>query len=145
MLTKENVYCRPDGDDKLKRILICLNYRCWLIGMFVAVMRTSGGSMQTLQCDRKPYLTPPPPTISTSLPSPPASTNLYYEHHLKYAIWRFSAEHVFSFNLIFTSAKETQSISIWNCINCKTQDWFQEEQNDIDYSELWEIVILSFV
>lgn len=49
-------------------------------------MRTSGGSMQTLQCDRKPYLSPPPPSIPTSLPSPPASANTFYDHHVKYSM-----------------------------------------------------------
>lgn len=55
---------------------------------FVTVMRTSGGTMQPLQCDRKPYLSPPPPSIPTSLPSPPAANtpHAFYEQHIKYSI-----------------------------------------------------------
>ncbi|GJQ87140.1 hypothetical protein Trydic_g23985 [Trypoxylus dichotomus] len=45
------------------------------------IMRTSGGTMQPVQCDRKPYMSPTPPSIPTSLPSPPAATQ-YYEHHV---------------------------------------------------------------
>ncbi|KAF5282241.1 hypothetical protein FQA39_LY17661 [Lamprigera yunnana] len=52
------------------------------------VMRMSGGSMQPLQCDRKPYLSPPPPSIPTSLPSPPAANtpHAFYEQQLKYSM-----------------------------------------------------------
>ncbi|KAK5642821.1 hypothetical protein RI129_008988 [Pyrocoelia pectoralis] len=49
------------------------------------VMRTSGGTMQPLPCNRKPYLSPPPPSIPTSLPSPPAGNtpHTFYEEHMK--------------------------------------------------------------
>jgi hypothetical protein len=43
--------------------------------------------MQPVQCDRKPYMTPPPPSIPTSLPSPPAANtaHTFYEN-IKYTI-----------------------------------------------------------
>ncbi|XP_065172563.1 forkhead box protein D1-like [Atheta coriaria] len=46
------------------------------------LMRTG----QSLHCDRKPYLSPPPPSSSapSSLPSPPTTTNNFYEHQVKY-------------------------------------------------------------
>ncbi|XP_022906250.1 forkhead box protein F1-like [Onthophagus taurus] len=53
------------------------------------IMRTSGGTMQPVQCDRKPYLSTTPPSIPTSIPSPPAAnTAQYYEQHIniKYTI-----------------------------------------------------------
>ncbi|KAJ4431590.1 hypothetical protein ANN_20189 [Periplaneta americana] len=39
-------------------------------------------AMQPVQCDRKPYMTPPPPSIPTSLPSPPAANtaHTFYEN-----------------------------------------------------------------
>ncbi|KAJ8865998.1 hypothetical protein PR048_033522 [Dryococelus australis] len=39
-------------------------------------------SMQPMQCDRKPYMTPPPPSIPVSLPSPPAANTAhsFYEN-----------------------------------------------------------------
>ncbi|XP_067004012.1 forkhead box protein F1 isoform X2 [Anabrus simplex] len=45
------------------------------------------GAMQPVQCDRKPYMTPPPPSIPTSLPSPPAANtaHAFYEN-IKYTI-----------------------------------------------------------
>lgn len=47
------------------------------------LMRPSPGNpMQTIQCDRKPYLTPPSPVIQSSHPSPP--TNSFYESNIKY-------------------------------------------------------------
>ncbi|XP_069698513.1 forkhead box protein F2-like isoform X2 [Periplaneta americana] len=44
-------------------------------------------AMQPVQCDRKPYMTPPPPSIPTSLPSPPAANtaHTFYEN-VKYTI-----------------------------------------------------------
>lgn len=43
--------------------------------------------MQPVQCDRKPYMTPPSPSIPTSLPSPPAANtaHTFYEN-VKYTI-----------------------------------------------------------
>ncbi|CAH0547700.1 unnamed protein product [Brassicogethes aeneus] len=43
-------------------------------------------SMQQIQCDRKPYLSPPPPSIPTSHPSPPAANtpHSYFEQSVKY-------------------------------------------------------------
>ncbi|XP_056643597.1 forkhead box protein F-like [Diorhabda sublineata] len=50
------------------------------------MMRPPSNSIQAPQCDRKPYLSPPPPSIPTSLPSPPAANtpHTYYEPTVKY-------------------------------------------------------------
>ncbi|KAB0797015.1 hypothetical protein PPYR_11076 [Photinus pyralis] len=49
------------------------------------VMRTSGGTMQPIPCNRKSYLNSPPPSIQTSLPSPPVGNTpyAYYDEHIK--------------------------------------------------------------
>ncbi|KAK7863533.1 hypothetical protein R5R35_004983 [Gryllus longicercus] len=45
------------------------------------------GTMQPVQCDRKPYMTPPPPSIPTSLPSPQAANTAHsFYENVKYTI-----------------------------------------------------------
>ncbi|CAG9862084.1 unnamed protein product [Phyllotreta striolata] len=41
------------------------------------MMRPSSNPVQQIQCDRKPYLSPPPPTIPASLPSPASAGNAH--------------------------------------------------------------------
>lgn len=45
-------------------------------------------AIQPTQCDRKPYLSPPPPSIPSSLPSPPAANtpHSFYETGVKYSM-----------------------------------------------------------
>ncbi|XP_044269311.1 forkhead box protein F1-like [Tribolium madens] len=52
------------------------------------LMRSSTNSMQPIQCDRKPYLSSPPPSIPSSLPSPPAANTAhsFYEPAVKYSL-----------------------------------------------------------
>ncbi|KAJ3660488.1 hypothetical protein Zmor_004935 [Zophobas morio] len=53
------------------------------------LMRSSStNSMQPIQCDRKPYLSSPPPSIPSSLPSPPAANTAhsFYEPSVKYSL-----------------------------------------------------------
>ncbi|XP_008192238.1 forkhead box protein F1 [Tribolium castaneum] len=52
------------------------------------LMRPSTNTMQPIQCDRKPYLSSPPPSIPSSLPSPPAANTAhsFYEPTVKYSL-----------------------------------------------------------
>ncbi|CAG9821525.1 unnamed protein product [Phaedon cochleariae] len=52
------------------------------------MMRPTSNTVQPIQCDRKPYLSPPPPTIPTSMPSPPAANtpHSFYDSTNKYSM-----------------------------------------------------------
>ncbi|XP_023019369.2 uncharacterized protein [Leptinotarsa decemlineata] len=52
------------------------------------MLRPSSNTMQPIQCDRKPYISPPPPSIPSSLPSPPTANtpHSYYESSVKYSM-----------------------------------------------------------
>ncbi|CAG9835486.1 unnamed protein product [Diabrotica balteata] len=52
------------------------------------MMRPPSNSVQPVQCDRKPYIGPPSPSIPASLPSPPAANtpHSFYETTVKYSM-----------------------------------------------------------
>lgn len=73
----------PKPESLLEVIMKLLNETFYFL-----VMRPSSNSMQPIQCDRKPYLSPPPPSIPSSLPSPPTANtpHSFYESSVKYSM-----------------------------------------------------------
>ncbi|KAF4521371.1 hypothetical protein B566_EDAN006960 [Ephemera danica] len=52
-----------------------------------SLQQASDHGMRPMQCDRKPYLSPPPPSIPVALPSPPAANTAHsFYENVKYTV-----------------------------------------------------------
>ncbi|GLV45689.1 biniou [Carabus blaptoides fortunei] len=78
----------PPTSTEMVMVQGCMGYAHSQYGLSTATPDHILRSVQPMQCDRKPYMSPPPASIPAGLPSPPTANtpHSYYEPHVKYTM-----------------------------------------------------------